>query len=134
MSVIRSHTSKFNLLVAVFAFVVGWSAFSRTVLAEDQIEAIRAPFYVGKNVLACGRVAQVTVRSNVTYINLDRPYPNHTLGLVIWQSSLTDYESRLGKLSALEGRRVCARGLIEEYRSKLQIIMRNPQFLRLMSS
>lgn len=131
---IRSHTSKAKSFVAVFAFFVGWSALPYTALAEDQIEAIRAPFYVGKSVLACGRVMQVTVRSNVTYINLDRSYPNHTLGLVIWQSSLADYENRFGKLSALEGRRVCARGLIEEYRNKLQIIMRNPQFLRLMSS
>ena len=101
---------------------------------EEQIEALRAPFHVGESVLACGKVAQVTARSEIAYVNLDRPYPNHTLALVIWQRELPAYEARLGKLSTLEGKRVCARGTIEEYRKGLQLILKNPQFLRLMHS
>lgn len=127
------RNSRSLLLLCLFFFLL-FSAVPRSTLAEDQIEALRAPFYVGKSVLACGKIAQVTVRSEVTYINLDRPYPNHTLALIIWQSELSSYESRFGNLSMLQGRRVCARGLIEEYRKNLQIIMKNPQFLRLMSS
>ena len=108
-------------------------ALPHQVLAEEQIEALKAPFYVGKSVMACGKVAQVTVRSEITYINLDRPYPSQTLALVVWQNELPAYEARFGKVSALENKRVCARGIIEEYRKTLQIIMSNPQFLRLMS-
>jgi len=121
-------------LLFVLALLLGITAAPSQSAAEDQIEAVRAPFHVGDSVLACGKVAQVTARAEVTYINLDRPYPNQTLALVIWQSKLPEYESRFGKLSALEGKRVCARGLIEEYRNGLQIIIKNPQFLRLMKS
>jgi DNA/RNA endonuclease YhcR with UshA esterase domain len=79
-------------------------------------------------------VAEVSARSSVTYLNLDRPYPNHTLALVIWQSDLPAYESRFGNLSTLRGKRVCALGMIEQYRNGLQIIMKNALFLRLMTS
>jgi DNA/RNA endonuclease YhcR with UshA esterase domain len=123
----------FRKAVSGCVLLLGLSATPQQVRAEDQIEALRAPFHVGKSVLSCGKVAQVTTRTDVTYINLDRPYPNHTLGLVIWQRNLSDYESRFGNLASLEGKRVCARGVIEEYRNRLQIIMRNPQFLRLMN-
>ena len=58
--------------------------------AEEQIEAVRAPFHIGESVVACGKVAQVSVHSGVTYhINSDRLYPNQMLALVIWQSELT---------------------------------------------
>lgn len=131
---IKLHLNARAVKLFCAATVLLINAFPKGSFAEEQIEALRAPFYVGKSVLACGKVAQVTSQSNVTYINLDRPYPNHTLAFVIWQSNLSDYEKRFGKLSVLEGRRVCGRGIIEEYRNKLQIIMKNPQFLRLMLS
>ena len=105
---------------------------SPQVLAQDRIQSIKAPFYVGKNVLACGPVAQVTNTSKATYINLDNVYPDQSLGLVVWSSDLAGYQSRLGSLTGLRGKTVCARGVISEYRNRLQIIMKNPQFLRLM--
>ena len=122
-----------SLLSFILALIFGLTAAPRLLRAEEQIEALRAPFHVGESVLACGNVAQVSVRSGVAYINLDRPYPNHALALVIWQGELAAYESRFGKLSTLEGKRVCARGTIEEYRKSLQMILKNPQFLRLMT-
>ena len=121
-----------SLLSFSLALILGLTAASRLSRAEEQIEALRAPFHVGESVLACGKVAQVTVRSEVAYINLDRPYPNDALALVIWQSELAAYETKFGRLSTLEGKRVCARGTIEEYRKSLQLVLKNPQFLRLM--
>jgi hypothetical protein len=102
--------------------------------AEEQIEARQSALHVGQSVRACGRVAQVTGRAEVTYINLDNAYPNHSLGLVIWRSDLPAYEARLGALSSLVGKRICARGVIEQYRSRLQIVLRNPQDLLALSS
>lgn len=130
----KFHNNAFPRLSLSLALILGLSVAPRQSQAEEQIEALRAPFHVGETVLACGRVAQVSARSDVTYINLDRPYPNHTLALVVWQSNLLAYESRFGRLSTLEGKRVCALGTIEHYRNGLQVIMKNPQFLRLMTS
>ncbi|WBJ99010.1 hypothetical protein [Methylocystis parvus] len=105
----------------------------QVVSAAESIEALKAPFHVSESVLACGRVAQVSAHPEITYINLDRPYPDQTLALVVWQNDLAAYEARFGNLSALEGRRVCAQGVIEEHKGSLQMILKNPQFLRLMT-
>lgn len=105
-----------------------------SVKAEDRIEASKAPFHVGKTVLACGSVAQVTQQPKVIYLNLDRRFPDQTLGLVVWQSDRAAFESRLGSLASLQGKRVCARGRIEDFRNKLQLVVKNPQFLRLMTN
>lgn len=101
-------------------------------MAEEQIEAYKAPFYVGKTVMACGTVAQVSHGRKATYLNMDKAYPNQTLGLVIWHSDADGYERRFGKLDAMAGERMCGRGTITEYKNTLQIIMKNPQYLRLM--
>ena len=118
-------------LIRFFTFIVFAGCFCS--YAEDRIPASKSPFYVGKTVMACGRVAQVTTRSSATYINLDSPFPNQTLGLVVWARNVDEYEARLGSLSGLSDRMVCARGKITEYHGKLQMLMDNPQFLRLMA-
>ena len=115
------------LVVLALAFTVS------PVRAEEKIQSIKAPFHVGKIVLACGPVAQVSRTQKAIHINLDRAYPNQSLDLVVWTSEAARYELRLGNLSTLTGKTVCARGLITEYRNRLQIVMKNPQYLRLMS-
>lgn len=98
---------------------------------EPRIEAFKAAFHVGKSVMACGKVAEVKESRNVIYMNLDKPYPNQTLGVLIWSSDRDRFEQRFGKLSAFRGERVCARGKIEDYQGHLQIKLSNPQLLRL---
>lgn len=99
---------------------------------EEKIEAFKAPFYVGKTVMACGTVANVSSGKKAIYLNLDKPYPNQTLALLIWKNDEPKFQSRLGDLKRLAGERVCARGKISEYKNSLQMKLTNPQFLRLM--
>lgn len=98
---------------------------------EPKIEAFKAAFHVGKSVMACGKVAEVKEGRSVIYLNLDKPYPNQTLGLLVWSSDRDRFEQRFGKLETFRGERVCARGQIEDYKGSLQIKLSNPQFLRL---
>lgn len=99
---------------------------------ELHIEAFKAPFYVGKTVMACGILRQVRVTSNQTYLNLDNHYPNQTLTVLIWGSDIPKFTARFGNIEAYTGKRICARGQIKEYKNTLQIQMKNPQFLRIM--
>jgi hypothetical protein len=119
--------------VACAVTVLAHAGLSQPAKAEERIEARRSVFHVGQSVLACGTVAQISDRAEVTYINLDAAYPRQTLGLVIWRTDLAAYEARFGSLSSLLNKRVCARGTIEQYRSSLQMVLRNAQFLRLMA-
>ncbi|CAM4447363.1 hypothetical protein [Vibrio agarivorans] len=103
-----------------------------TTASEQRIPAYKAPFHVGETVMACGEVAQVSKGRKATYLNMDNRYPNQTLGILIWDNYLPDFERRFGDLREMENERVCARGKITEYKGTLQIQVANPQFLRLM--
>ena len=99
---------------------------------EPRIEAIKAPFYVGKTVMACGILTEVSHQESIHFLNFDKRYPEQTLTIVIFNSDYRPFEERLGKLENHIGAKFCARGKIEEYNERLQIKIKNPQFLRLM--
>lgn len=98
----------------------------------EHIEAYRAPFYVGKQVMACGVLAAASKFAKGVYLNLDKQYPNQTLTLVLWDESVAPIEANFGALNSLIGRTFCALGTVEQYKKSLQIQIENPQFLRLM--
>lgn len=101
--------------------------------AEPKIEAYKAPFHVGKSVMACGNLAEVKHLSNRHYLNLDKRYPNQTLTILVWDRDYRWFEERFGKIDGYVGKRFCVRGTVEEYKNNMQIQVKNPQFLRLMN-
>lgn len=118
-----------TIFFAVIAISVG------TVHAEEvKIEAFKAPFHVGKTVMACGKLAETKHLSNRHYLNLDKNYPNQTLTILVWDNDYNWFEERFGKIDNMIGERFCARGTIAEYKNNLQIQLKNPQFLRLMKN
>ncbi|MDG2790252.1 hypothetical protein R7Z80_17645 [Vibrio sp. 1733] len=113
-------------------FVVLATLSNQVTAKEQRIEAYRAAFHVGETVMACGVVAQVHKGKKATYLNLDKPYPNQSLAVLIWDDKLDGFENRFGYLRNFSNQKVCARGKITEYKDSLQIQVSNPQFLRLM--
>ena len=101
--------------------------------SAERIEAYRAPFYVGKQVMACGVLAGTSKFSKGMYLSLDKKYPNQTLTLVVWNESIAPLEAKFGALNSKVGHTFCALGTIEKYKKNLQIQIENPQFLRLMN-
>jgi DNA/RNA endonuclease YhcR with UshA esterase domain len=75
-----------------------------------------------------GMVAQVTFREKVTYLNLDKPYPNSPLTCVIF-GRITN---RFGDLKMLEGKQVAVNGKVEAYEDKLQVILTSTNQLKLL--
>lgn len=100
--------------------------------AEPRIEADKAPFYVGKSVMACGKLAAIKHTEDKHYLNLDKPYPNQSLTILLWESDYSGFIQRLGKLDNLMGKTFCGRGQIQEYQGNLEMTISNPLFLRLM--
>lgn len=100
---------------------------------EPKIEAYKAPFHVGKTVMACGILAETKHFPNRHYLNLDKKYPKQSLTVLVWNKDYRWFEQRFGEIDSYVGRRFCARGKIEEYKNNLQMKVTNPQFLRLMN-
>ena len=100
--------------------------------SAERIPAYKAPFYVGKEVMACGVLSGTSKFSKGLYLNLDKSYPNQTLTVVIWNENIAPIEAKFGSLDRNIGKTFCALGTIEKHKKHLQIQIDNPQFLRLM--
>ncbi len=59
-------------------------------------------------------------RRQPTFLNLDKPYPDHIFTAVIWGEDRTKF----GQPETLKGKKVCVTGLIEEYKGKPEMILR----------
>lgn len=90
-----------------------------------KISATLAAQHYDELMTVTGRVAQVTVRPTIAFINLDRPYPNSPFTAIIH----SDATNRFGDLKSLKGRAVEITGTIKEYRNKPEIVLRNPDQL-----
>ena len=67
--------------------------------SELRIDAYKAAFHVGKSVMACGTLKQVTIAPQQVYLNLDKPYPNQTLTILIWHNDYSKFTQHFGSLN-----------------------------------
>lgn len=110
------------LLLAVSVYGAG-----RTIAAKE------AANHVGKHGTVCGTVASARFasrsRGQPTFLNLDRPYPNHIFTIVIWGSDRLKFND--APETHYQQKAVCVTGTINAYRGRPQIIAKNPDQIRL---
>ena len=61
-------------------------------------------------------------KQHPTFLNFDKPYPNHTFVVVIWGSDGAKSPATLE--CYYKGKRVCAAGKVESYQGKPEIVAR----------
>ena len=111
------------VLAVLLALIVGCSA-------DDggPISAARAKANVGSTQTVCGLAASATyARSSSgrpTFINLGKPYPDHSLTIVIWGHNREKFSTPPER--AYVNQQVCVTGLIESYRDSPQIVVATP--------
>ena len=92
-------------------------------LAET-ISTAAAKTHVGEQATVCGKVAnERTVTSShgePTFINLDAAFPNQVFTIVVWGED----RQKIGELPR-EGSRVCATGVIQDYRGVPEIVVKS---------
>jgi DNA/RNA endonuclease YhcR with UshA esterase domain len=95
---------------------------------EEYIAAKEAYKYVGKRKTVCGDVAStfyaVRSKGQPTFLNLDQPHPNEIFTVVIWGSDRNKFKNP--PEISFKGKKVCVSGIIDTYRGKPQIIVRDP--------
>jgi len=89
--------------------------------SSAKISAAEANKHYGENVIVTGRVAQVTYRPSVIFLNLDQPYPNAPCTCVIFRR----FTNQFGDLSSLSNQSVEISGLITNYQNKPEIVLTN---------
>jgi DNA/RNA endonuclease YhcR with UshA esterase domain len=115
------------ILIALSAFVAGVVvAHAAPPLRPDE-----APGHVGEQATVCGLVASAAyTRSQTTFLNFDKPYPNHPFFAVIFKSDREKFVEKFGPPEKLQGRKdVCVTGKIQLYQGKPEIILNDPKQL-----
>ena len=77
-----------------------------------------------------GKVAQVTIRPTVTFLNLDKPFPNSPFSVVIFHGHSSFY----GNANALKGKSIEIKGKIKNYQDKPEIVLDNTNQLTVFDS
>ncbi len=116
--------------IALLFLLAGASCLA--IAAESTIDSSKAAFHVGETVMVCGSIKEVTDFKKGTYLNFGAKYPKQHISVTIWNDQKINFLDRFGSLQVFENRRACARGEITQHKNSLQIIIKNPQFLRLM--
>jgi DNA/RNA endonuclease YhcR with UshA esterase domain len=87
--------------------------------SPKKIAAADAINHYQENVIVTGKVAQVTIREKLVYVNLDKKYPDTPLTCVVFAKATNQF----GNLKQLEGKPVEINGKVEEYRDQPQIVL-----------
>jgi hypothetical protein len=87
--------------------------------APMKISTLDATNYYDQTMIVTGKVVQVTIRPSVTFLNLDKPFPNSPFAIVIIHGKSSYY----GDANALKGKSVEIRGKIKNYKDKPEIVL-----------
>lgn len=101
--------------------------------AQEFIKPTEAGAHVGEQRTVCGQVASATFalrsRGEPTFLNLDRPYPDHIFTVVIWEQNRPKFQAPPERL--YRGKLICVMGLISTYRGVPQIVVDEPSQISL---
>jgi hypothetical protein len=112
------------LLVAL-AFASKLSAADIDAKAPVKIGTAAATNYYDQTVIVTGKVAQITIRPSVTFLNLDKPHPDSPFTVVIFHGHSSFY----GDANSLKGRSIEIKGKIKNYNDKPEIALDNMEQL-----
>ncbi len=99
--------------------VVKASAADTNVPTALKIGALEATNYYDQTMIVTGKVVQVTIRPSVTFLNLDKPFPNSPFAIVIIHGKSSYY----GDANSLKGKSIEIRGKIKSYKDKPEIML-----------
>ena len=120
------HAIRSILLFSFLSLCLVALADDTTSAAPAKIPAADAASHYGETLAVWGKVAQVTVRPKVVFVNLDQPYPNARFTGVIFADNTNGFTN----LRALRGETVEITGRIKNYQDKPEIVLTNAAQLK----
>ena len=124
------------LLLAALTSLVSISAHTEDAKNEKKsatpkiISAADATNYVDETVIVAGKVAQVTIREKMVYLNMDKAYPATPLSAVIFAAKTNLFAD----LEKLKDKNVELSGKITLFRDRSQIVIENTNQLKIVEA
>jgi hypothetical protein len=95
-----------------------------------KIGTAEASKYYEEAMVVTGKVAQVIIRPDVAFLNLDRPSPDSPFTAVIFEENIGQF----GDLQKFKGQDVEVNGTLTEYHDKPEIILESPAQIKVVGS
>ena len=119
------------LLVAATILSVNLAWAEQTNAAPPaKVGAADASKHYDEQVVVTGKVAQVTLRPTIVFLNLDQAFPNSPFAVVIHSEDTNQF----GDLKALQGKSVEIEGTIKKYHDKPEIVLTNAAQLKVLAA
>lgn len=111
-----------RLFIILFLFITP-GLFAQEIISTDEFKD-----YIGQEITVKGTIDQVVslkdVRGKPTYFNMGGKYPDNKFTLLLWESNKHKFTKGA---QFYEGKTIKVIGLIETYRGKPQIVIREPE-------
>jgi hypothetical protein len=120
----------FLSILAVLGLALEAFAADTNAAALLKIGTADAANHYDQEMIVTGKVAQVTIRPTVTFLNLDKPFPNSPFAVVIFHGHSSFY----GDANALKGKSIEIKGKIKNYRDKPEIALDSTNQLTIFDS
>lgn len=96
----------------------------------QRIGAADASKFYDESMIVTGKVVQVSIRSTVAILDLDRPYPSTPFTAVVFDENFGPF----GDFQKYRGQNVEISGTITEYRDKPEIILESPTRIKIVGA
>ncbi len=118
-----------TVIIFILAFLF---SLSNHVIAPSHAQGFITPEesqeHIGETQTVCGTVAStnyaISSKGQPTFLNLNKPYPNHIFTVVIWRENRAKFKNAPETL--YKGKGICVKGIITEYRGRPQIEVQEP--------
>lgn len=121
----RLQGVKRTVVSIVLGGIISASGIVRGATTLTPSEAAR---HIGEQATVCGQVASATFASRTrrqpTFLNLDKPYPEHIFTVVIWGADRAAFNPPPEVL--YRNKRICVTGQIREYRGRPEMFVASP--------
>lgn len=103
------------------------------VSAQQSITADQAASNIGKKMTVCGKVVSTKFLSRSkgqpTLLNLDKPFPNQIFTVLIWGSDRNRFKESPEDM--YNSKTICVTGLIKEFKGKPEVIVNDPEQIKI---
>lgn len=116
-------------ILFVLALALKLSAGPTNSPAHAKIGTLEATNFYGKEMIVTGKVAQVSLRPGIVFLNMDKPYPASPFTLVIFPAATNQF----GNIRSLKGVSVEVAGKITNFHGKPEMVLEKSNQLTITS-
>ena len=96
-------------------------------VAPRKIGAKEADKHYDESLTVTGKVAQVTIREKLVFINLDQPHPNSPFTAVVFAANT----NKFGDISKLKGKDVEVTGKVKKFNESPEVVLDSTNQLKI---